>query len=192
MWPDHASEPDSILEAVACGDRSAFERLYDRYAPLVYSLALRINRVQADAEDLVQEVFLQVWRRAETYRPERGSVEAWLLTITRNRALDRHRAFDTRNRAHQSLRDLSGVRVSEPASSPALRDESRLAVRSALTTLSDDQRRVLELAYFDGLSQSQIALSLGLPLGTVKTRIRSGLERLRGLLNTGETPERVE
>ncbi len=182
-------DEDHALGAVARGDRAAFARFYDRYAPLIYSLALRILRVQADAEDLMQEVFLQVWRRADTYRPDRGSVESWVLTIARNRALDRQRAATTMKKAHQFLQDVSPTADDAAAQGMAILDESRSAVRSALGDLADEQRRVLELAYFDGLSQSQIAAHLGVPLGTVKTRIRSAVERLRRSLRGSITPE---
>ncbi|MFO0892294.1 MAG: sigma-70 family RNA polymerase sigma factor [Isosphaeraceae bacterium] len=184
---EHDGSP--ILAQVAQGDRVAFERFYDRYSSLVYTLALRILRTRADAEDLVQEVFLQVWRRAESYRPERGSVESWLLTMARNRALDRYRAANTMKRAHQLLQNLTPASDSLPAQRIAILDESRSVVRSALGRLAHEQRRVLELAYYDGLSQSQIAAHLGVPLGTVKTRIRSAVERLRRTLRGSEDPE---
>ena len=157
---------------------------------LVYSLALRILGIRADAEDVVQEVFLQVWKRAETYRPDRGSPECWILTIARNRALAKIRAANTMKKGLGiDALPIRRRRTSSRSSGPIVRAESALAVRSALARLPDEQRRVLELAYFDGLTQSEIAARLGEPLGTVKTRIRLGMERLRRLVGGGEMPE---
>ena len=178
-----------------CGGRRgrpvALERLYDRFAPPVFALALRILGIRADAEDVVQEVFLQMWRRAETYRLDRGSPECWIMTIARNRALARIRAENTMKRGPEYLRERPGPAIVEPVSGPVVRAEVALTVRSALARLPEEQRRVLELAYFEGLTQTDIAARLGEPLGTVKTRIRLGMERLKRLVGEGETPERL-
>ncbi|QEH39248.1 ECF RNA polymerase sigma factor RpoE (plasmid) [Aquisphaera giovannonii] len=182
-------EPTDLIAAVARGDRQALERLYDRYAPIVHSVGLRILGIRADADDVVQEVFLQVWRRAETYRPDRGSPECWILTIARNRALAKMRAANTMKKGLETLRLRPRPTGVESASGPVVRAESATAVRTALAGLPDEQRRALELAYFEGLTQSEIAARLGEPLGTVKTRIRLGMERLRRLVGEGEMPE---
>ncbi|WP_165223049.1 sigma-70 family RNA polymerase sigma factor [Aquisphaera insulae] len=189
MSKHSGEDPADLIAAVARGDRPALERLYDRYAPLVYSLSLRILGIRADAEDVVQEVFLQVWRRADTYRSDRGSAECWIVAIARNRALARSRSEATMKRGLGHLREQSGPVAVEPVSGPAVRAESALAVRSALAGLPDEQRRTLELAYFEGLTQSEIAARTGEPLGTVKTRIRLGMERLRSLLGRRESPD---
>jgi RNA polymerase sigma-70 factor (ECF subfamily) len=189
MQTRHAEDPVELIAAVAQGDRIAIERLYDRFASLVFSVALRILRIQADAEDVVQDVFLQVWNRAETYRSDRGSVESWLLTITRNRALDKRRAANTMKKGLAQIRSVASDSVTETVSGQIVREEVSVGVRSALNRLPDEQRRVLELVYFDGLTQSMIAAHLGEPLGTIKTRIRLGLERLRRLVGEVEAHE---
>jgi RNA polymerase sigma-70 factor (ECF subfamily) len=167
------SSPQSLLERLAQGDKSALAAFYDAYAGPVNGLALRILRDVAEAEDVVQEVFLQVWRQAERYEPKRGTPEAWLFTIARTRALDR-------------LRRRSARREEAPETAPVPsllpRNEDELAVRKALLGLSADQRRAVELAYYRGLTQSEIAALLDEPLGTIKTRIRAALIRLREAL----------
>jgi RNA polymerase sigma-70 factor (ECF subfamily) len=168
-----ASPTEGLLHRLTGGDTAALGEFYDLYAGLVNGLALRILRNTAEAEDVVQEVFVQVWRQADRYDPSRGSAEAWLCTIARTRALDRLR--------RRSARREESVDVA-PASSAAPKTEEALAVRKALATLSEDQRQALELAYYDGLTQTEIAERLGAPLGTIKTRIRTAMIRLRDLL----------
>ena len=169
-----APRNEALLRRLTAGDPAALGEFYDLYAGLVNGLAVRILRDAAEAEDLVQEVFIQVWRQAARYDPGRGSPEAWLCTIARSRALDR-----LRRRA---------ARREEPGDPPPMsaserpRPEEVLAVRKALRALSRDQRAALELAYYEGLTQTEIADRLGQPLGTVKTRMRTALMRLRGVL----------
>jgi RNA polymerase sigma-70 factor, ECF subfamily len=182
MAADLLDNPSVLLQRIASGDGEAFRRFYDRYASLAFTFAIRLLGSRSDAEDLLQEVFLQVWRQAQSYSPERGSPEAWLITITRSRAIDKLRS--TRRR------DMSPLSPGEPArleggthvAPPTQASEAKLTVEGVLTKLPEAQRVVLELAYFDGLTQSEIAVRLSEPLGTVKTRIRAGLERLRGFL----------
>ncbi len=182
MDADHDHGPVDLLAAIAQGDRAAFEHFYDRFVTVVFTLALRILGSRDDAEDLVQEVFLEVWHKASNYRAERGSPTTWLLTIARSRALDRlRREASTKNRAlvvGQSAESTEGNSALEET----VRNESASAIRSAIATLTDEQRIVLEMGFFDGLSQSRIASRLGLPLGTVKTRIRIGLRQIRNQL----------
>lgn len=180
-----AADDAVCMARLAGGDATAIGALYDRHARPVYSLALRILREEADAEDLVQEVFAEIWRRASAYEPARGTVAAWLLTIARSRALDRLRA--RRSRPDIGAGSDEGV-TSELAGQEAgpvdrlVADEDARRVRIALDTLPLLQRLAIELAYFEGLTHREIAERLEQPLGTVKTRIRVGLARLRDAL----------
>ena len=177
-----AEESIQLVRQLARGDRGAFGRFYDAYASLVFSFALRLLRERAAAEDLLQEVFLQVWRDAPNYRAERGSPEAWLVMMTRSRAIDKLRSIRRRDRSFVSIERPSGQSYDAAVESGAAASEARITVNSALARLPDNQRRVLELAYFDGLSQTEIASRTNEPLGTVKTRMRAALLRLRELV----------
>jgi RNA polymerase sigma-70 factor (ECF subfamily) len=164
---------DALLDRLAAGDPAALGEAFDRYSGLVNGLALRILKDTAEADEVIQEVFLQVWRQATRFDRARGSAEAWICTITRTRALDRLRRRTSRR--EDSAEALEG-------SGDAPRTVEALAVRQALSTLPADQRTALELAYYEGLTQSEIAERLGAPLGTVKTRIRTAMIRLRDVL----------
>jgi RNA polymerase sigma-70 factor (ECF subfamily) len=170
------------LQRIAAGDQTAFVEFYEATSSLVFSLALRILQERAAAEDVVVDVYSQVWDRASTYDHQRGTPLAWLLALTRSRAIDQLRAR-TRRREAEPLEDVSNVDFSipDPEELTALAERRRF-VRRALESLTDEQRRVIELAYFSGLSHTAIAAALGQPLGTVKTRIRTGMLRLRELL----------
>ena len=174
--------PIALLQQIVSGDSEAFSRFYDRYASLVFTFALRLLGSRADAEDLLQEVFLHVWRQAQSYNPERGSPEAWLITMTRSRAIDRVRSIRRRDMSPLSPDEPARLEGGTQVAPPTQALEAKLTVQGALTKLPEAQRTVLELAYFDGLTQSEIAARLREPLGTVKTRMRTGLERLRGFL----------
>ncbi len=167
------SDPGALLRLVAAGDPRALGDFYDRYSALVNGLALRILRNGAEAEDVVQEVFLQVWHQAQRFDAARGSVAGWLCAIARSRALDKLRRRTSRR---EECEDRA------PASAVVPTNDEALAVRKALDSLSPEQRVALELAYYEGLSQSEIAEHLGEPLGTVKTRIRTAMMRLRAIL----------
>ncbi|HEY3153367.1 MAG TPA: sigma-70 family RNA polymerase sigma factor [Candidatus Binatia bacterium] len=173
-----------LIQRAAAQDREAFSQLYDQYSSLVFSLAMRMLRAQSDAEDLLQEVFMQVWRQAGSYSQERGSPEAWIINIARSRAIDRLRSIRRRDRSFVLTDDPAAVESPDNVESAAGESEAKLAMNSALANLPESQRKVLELAYFDGLSQSEIAERLSEPLGTVKTRMRAGIQRLRGVLGT--------
>lgn len=190
--------PDrALVERMARGEERALGELYDRYGEMTYSLALAIVRERADAEEVVADAFGQAWRNAASYDPGRGSVAGWLATITRTRALDLVRARGRRvraiERAAQADRDGLAAPMGAAADPPDRRierGEARRLVTRSLGELPEPQRRVIELAYFGGLSQTEIAAELHEPLGTVKTRMRAGLEKLRGslapLLSGGE------
>lgn len=164
---------ESLVRDIAGGDHGALGSLYDRYAGLVNGLALRILRNTSEAEEVVQEVFLQVWHQAARFDPSRGSVGGWVCMMARSRALDRARRRVARR---EDGEDALPLAVAVP------RTDEALAVRRALDDLSPDQKLALELAYYEGLSQSEIATRLGQPLGTIKTRIRAAMIRLREVL----------
>ena len=178
--PSKTSDSD-LLRAVGRGDEAALAACYDRYRLILFGLILRILNDRAEAEDVLQETFLQVWRRANDFDETRGRPFTWLVTIARSRALDRLRSHGSRERiaaeAAVEARDVIGDATKE-----TLRSEEAVVVRRALIELPEEQRRALLLAYFEGLTQTEIATRLGIPLGTVKTRIRSGMIRLRELL----------
>lgn len=145
---------------------------------------MRMLRMSSDAEDLLQEVFVQVWHQAHRYSEERGSPEAWIVNIARSRAIDKLRSIRRMERSFVLTDDPAKAESSDNVESSAAESETKLTMNSALANLPEAQRKVLELAYFDGLSQSEIADRLKEPLGTVKTRMRSGIQRLRDLLET--------
>jgi len=172
-----------LLERMASGDGAALRTLYDQHARAVFSLAVRLLHSQQDAEDLVQEVFVQAWRQAIRYDPGRGTVAAWLLMQTRSRAIDQLRSRRARPEGTDAESVLAQQR--DPAAGAdveVVRLEQADAVRRALDDLPYPQRAALELAYYQGLTHVEIAAQLQAPLGTVKTRIRQGLLRLRDAL----------
>jgi RNA polymerase sigma-70 factor (ECF subfamily) len=177
------SETSTLITRIAAGDRDAFSRFYDLLAPIAFGLIRRVLRDPEAAAEVLQEVFWQVWREAPQYDPTRGSPEAWLVMRAKTRAIDRLRSIRRRDRTFVAPVDESVARSSdESAENPAVVAEDRSLVQTALAQLPEPQRRVIELAFYDGLTQSEIAIRLGEPLGTVKTRARLGLERLRGAL----------
>jgi RNA polymerase sigma-70 factor, ECF subfamily len=171
------------MEAIARREIRALEDLYDRYSALVFSVAFRVLRDNQLAQDVGQEVFLRVWRQPTSYDPARGRFVSWLMSVTRNRALDELRKVTRRLRSEdQDDVPVSGLATADRLDDPALGAElaeQRVAVRAAMTRLPPEQRRVIELAYFGGLTQIEIAERTGDPLGTVKTRVRLGMRKLR-------------
>jgi RNA polymerase sigma-70 factor (ECF subfamily) len=176
--PDDA-EDEVLVAAMGAGDRAALATLYERHASLLLGLALRIVRERREAEDLLHDVFLEAWRTAKDFDPKRGRVRTWLAIRMRSRALDLQKSARVSRNTGDGGLDLL---VDEAdAASP---DHGR--VRRALAELATDQRRVLELAYFEGLSCTEIAKRVAIPVGTVKSRIAAGMDRLRsGLLGAG-------
>jgi RNA polymerase sigma-70 factor (ECF subfamily) len=183
--PEQAPVSDAeLLRQIAGGDEAALAALYDRYKSILFSLILRILHSQSEAEDILQDVFIQVWKKASDFDEERGRPFTWLVTLSRSRAIDRLRQLGSRERtAVEASRDVPDVWID--AESDAIKSEQGAVVRSALAELPEEQRRTLLLAYFEGLTQTEIAERLNAPLGTVKTRMRSGMIKLRELL--GET-----
>lgn len=184
LLPNDA-EDEALVTAMAAGDRGALATLYERHAPLLLGLALKIVRERREAEDLLHDVFLEAWRSAKDFDPKRGRVRTWLAIRMRSRALDLQKSARVSRNTGDGGLDLV-VDESESASP----DHRR--VRRALAELGQDQRRVLELAYFEGLSCSEIAERVAIPVGTVKSRIAAGLDRLRSGLVPGRAADRTE
>jgi RNA polymerase sigma-70 factor (ECF subfamily) len=174
-----------LVRRLQAGDRDALGELYDRHVPLMYGTALRILRNASDAEDVIQEAWVQVWNQADRFDATRGTVASYLVTIARTRALDRYRSLASRRRGQSNLEASPPAAPSDPRA-----DVARIGVReriaTALAALDPKQRQVLEIAYFEGLSQSEIADRLKAPLGTVKFWTREGLAKLREALGPQE------
>ncbi|MCW5549913.1 MAG: sigma-70 family RNA polymerase sigma factor [Opitutaceae bacterium] len=192
MNPDDPAPPEPrqiedarLMRRIAEGDREAFGALYDRFSRPLYATALRILNDASEAEDLLQDVFLALWEKAGDFEPGRGTAFSWAVTFTRNRAIDRIRMrrrraelLDQSAPADIGYADDSGPDSADQAAS----SEQSSLVRSAMASLPPEQRAALELAFFSGLTQQEIAARLSEPLGTVKARIRRGLIRLRDLV----------
>jgi RNA polymerase sigma-70 factor (ECF subfamily) len=172
-----------LLARIGGGDDGALGAFYDRLSSLAYGLAVRILGDADAAEDVVQEAFLRVWHRAAQYDASRGAPRPWFLRLVRNLAIDRRRAATTRERVEtRGSLDAALLPVLERPDDLAMRRERAHQLRSALATLPVEQQRALEIAYFEGLSHSEIAAREGMPLGTVKTRIRDGVLKLRTVI----------
>lgn len=186
----HCHEPNDLdlIEQIQAGDEDAFATLYDRYSSLIFAVCLRINRDHMDAEEALLDTFLQLWEHPDRFDPTRGSVRGYLLVAARSRALDRRR--QSGKHAHQSstiLSDPPAANSTGESTTPcdgAAYKESRTRLLEAMQDLNADQRELVELSFFDGLSHRQIAESKEQPLGTVKTRIRQALIQLRDSLRT--------
>jgi RNA polymerase sigma-70 factor, ECF subfamily len=178
----------ATMARMAAGDEAALAELYDRHARPVYSLALRIVGRPEDADDVTQQVFTQAWRSAARYEPTRGAVAAWLLMMSRSRALDCLRRRDSKHFDTDGEERLAAIPDPEPSVElVAATREDVEAVRAALDTLPTEQRTALDLAYFAGLTQTEIAERTSTPLGTVKTRVRSALQTLRKAMSERTT-----
>lgn len=173
-----------LVEAVAAGDGDALAVLYDRHGAAVFALCLRILRSSEEAEEVLEDVFWQLWQRADRFQSERGSPLAYLLTLARSRAIERVRTRDRRHRLTERFPEGAKAPSVTPATPlhEALARERQARVRLALAALPDPQREAVELSFLEGLSHPEISSRLGQPLGTIKTRIRAGLLRLRSSL----------
>ncbi len=176
----------ALLANIVKGDQQAFSQLYDHSSTLLFTLAFRILGSREEAEDLLQDVYLEVWRKVARYDVGRGTPIAWLITLTRSRAIDRLRARTTRTPHVTSPLDAAtSSKVADLGPSPfetQADQELRMAVGTAITTLPQAQQQAIELAYYEGLSHNEIAVRLNQPLGTVKTRIKLGMSKLRDSL----------
>jgi len=174
-----------LMEGIAQGDRRAFELLHKKFSGLVFATAYRVLNDPHDAEEVAQEVFSGVWNKSRLYDPRRGKPQVWLSTMARNRAIDRLRSKQRRAQLRDELQvnqTQEGVRLDDGVVAEVRRQEESVVLRDALLRLKPEQREVIEMTYFKGLSQSQAAEALGAPLGTVKARIRRGISRLRTIV----------
>jgi RNA polymerase sigma-70 factor (ECF subfamily) len=170
---------EDLMSLMGGGDAEAFAALYDRHGRAAYSLAHRMMGERQAAEDLTQDAFLKVWRSAGGYRPERGSVRTWVLSIVHNRGIDKLRSVASRRRTQERVEQVAPRAEPSEAFAEAWRNRQRDQVREALGTLPPEQLKILELAYFSGYTHVEISNLLGLPLGTVKGRMRLGLKKIR-------------
>ncbi len=182
--PSQEAANRQLIQRIAAGDQQAFSALYDRLSGPLFSLAMQMLGDEAEAEDALQEVSLQIWRRAATYDAERSKVFSWAVMMTRSKAIDRLRARGRRQRIvagstdeEEGTRDYASD--AENASDTSVRNDDAVRVRSALRTLPNEQRQAIEMAFFNDMTHAEIAEQNSEPLGTVKARIRRGLMRLR-------------
>jgi RNA polymerase sigma-70 factor (ECF subfamily) len=181
---DQQSEIE-LLRRVGQGDRKSFEDLYDRFSGVLFSTALQILNDHREAEDVVQEVFVQIWDKAKLYDAARGKPLTWAMTLTRNKAIDRLRSAQRRYRLQDQVEKetkvTNQVALKDSSEEVEILEKSRL-IRAAVMELSKEQREAIELAFFSGLTQNEIAQELNQPLGTVKARIRRGMLRLKEMI----------
>ncbi len=178
------SADEDLMPLVGLGDAAAFAVLYDRHGRAAYALAYKLTGERQAAEDLAQDAFLRVWRSAGGYRVGRGSVRTWILSIVRNRSIDRLRSLASRRKTQEKVEAEAPISQPSDAFAETWRNSRRDQVREALSTLPPEQLEVLELTYFSGYTQTEIAQMLDLPVGTVKGRTRLGLKRLGGYFQT--------
>ena len=183
---ESARSGGSPLAPRAQGDRAGFEELYDRLSSVLFSTAFRILNDREAAEDVLQDVFIQIWEKAPLYNPSLGKPVTWAITLTRNKAIDRLRATDRRGRLKEAVQSESRVLEQFDGRSSfdaVASEEAAKMVRASIQMLSEDQRQVIELAFYSSLSQTEIAERLNVPLGTIKARIRRGMLKLKELLD---------
>jgi len=182
---DTANEDSELLRRTAQGDHSCLQELHRRYSGVLHATAFRILNNVKDAEEVVQEAFVQIWEKAAVYDTQRGKPLTWAMTVTRNKAIDRLRRVQRRHRLQEEIEQEAQIwdrMVEYDSSAEVVAHETQAMVRSAVIQLSDDQRRAIELAFFGGLTQNEIAEQLHEPLGTVKARIRRGMMKLRRII----------
>lgn len=179
----HLPDDSLLMQAIARHDKAAFEQLYQCHGSVLFALALKILGDRSDAEDVLQDTFIQVWKTVDSYDDKRGKPLGWLIMLTRSRAIDRLRSRATRARATEAASFEPRNHAPLPAQQ-ASASETQLIVRRVIDALPPEQRTPIELAYFGGLTQTEIAQRLGQPLGTVKTRMRTAMLRLRDELRT--------
>ncbi len=182
-----SAEPPEIglVERIAGGDPEALSELYDRFSGMLLGLATKVLGDRSDAEEVLQEVFVQVWKQAERYQRQRSSVSTWLVLITRSRSIDRLRSRKVKLRtATEAQRENPNPHTSPEGLGNVLMEERRKRLREELANLPPEQREVLEMAYYRGMTQREVAESTGTPLGTVKTRTLLAMRKLRGALET--------
>ncbi len=190
MEPDSSFDPAAeieLLRLIGQGDRNSFAQLYDRFAGVLFSVANRVLNNQEAAEDVLQDVFIQIWEKAPLYDPLRGKPLTWAVTLTRNKSIDRLRSTQRRNRLRDEVEkeSLTFEQFDDKSSVDAVDAmEKGAMVRAAIAKLSPDQRQAIELAFFSGLTQTEIAERLGEPLGTIKARIRRGMMKLKDVIST--------
>ena len=189
MEPDKAKELEAeieLLKRVGQGDSKSFEELYDRLSGVLFSTAYRVLNNQVAVEDVLQDVFVQIWEKAPLYNPALGKPLTWAITLTRNKAIDRLRSTQRRNLLQENAQSESEIfeQFDDRSSFEAVASaETGNLVRKAVARLSKDQRQVIELAFFSSMTQTEIAERLKLPLGTIKARIRRGMLKLRDLIS---------
>ena len=183
---------ENLISFVGQGDAEAFTILYDRHGRAAFSLAYRVMGERQAAEDLVQDAFLKLWRSATSYRPERGSVRTWLLSIVRNRSIDQLRSHASRRRMQDRIEASAPRSQPSGAFAETWRNSQRDQVRDALNTLPPEQLKVLELTYFSGYTHVQVSELLDVPLGTMKGRMRLGLKKMRDYFEHPKLTRRKE
>jgi RNA polymerase sigma-70 factor, ECF subfamily len=183
---------ENLISFVGQGDADAFAALYDRHSHAAFSLAYRVMGERQAAEDLAQDAFLKLWCSATSYRPERGSVRTWLLSIVRNRGIDQIRSQASRRRTQDKIEASAPRSQPSEAFAETWRNSRRDQVREALNTLPSEQLKVLELAYFSGYTHAQVSELLDVPLGTTKGRMRLGLKKMRDYFDHPKLTRRQE
>lgn len=173
----------ALLYRIQKNDQTALTLLYDRYRATLFGLLFRILQNRSEAEDILQEVFFQVWQQANNFDEARGKPYSWLVSITHSRAIDRLRYLKTRTQTTEKLKTYNPICTSSKIEQNLIFYKRRKLVRKALNQLPENQRDLLLMAYFEGYSQSEIAILIGVPFGTVKTRMRSGIKSLRDALS---------
>lgn len=174
------------MKRVAAGDHKAFSELSEKYSALIFSTAFKVLNHYEDTEDIMNEVLATVWKKADTYHPSKGSLVTWICTTARNRSIDRVRSVQRRSALYDRFEEKvqgDAPEVRTTGREALYLSDARQVLQSAVVALSPEQREVIELAYFEGLTQKQIADRIDSPLGTVKARIRRGVERLRVSIN---------